>query len=40
MEHADVASRDAAAGEVFKLLLDFLNRLGEASCFYARATSR
>jgi hypothetical protein len=35
MKDTDVASRSAAAGEVFQRLLDFLNRLGQAHIFYA-----
>jgi hypothetical protein len=40
MDDADVASRGAAAGEVFERLLGFLNRLDDAHIFYALSHTR
>ncbi|HUC27599.1 MAG TPA: hypothetical protein VMA73_33295 [Streptosporangiaceae bacterium] len=40
MEHADVASSDAAAGEVFERLVNFLNRLDDAHFFYVLGHTR
>jgi hypothetical protein len=40
MEHADIASSDAAADEVFERLLNFLNRLDEAHILYALGHTR
>ena len=40
MEHADIAASDAAAGEVFERLLNFLNRLDEVHIFYVLGHTR
>jgi hypothetical protein len=40
MKHADIGSSDAAPGEVFERLLNFLNRLDEAHTFYALGHTR